>query len=71
MIMVKPIKWTDEMLDTLRRLYPTTPATDIADELGCSAASVLNKARQLGLNREKFFSANYFYGRFTGKRRKR
>lgn len=69
--MVKPIKWTDAMLDTLRRLYPTTPSTDIADELGCSAASVLTKARQIGLKREKFFTANYFYGRFTGKRRKR
>jgi iron complex transport system permease protein len=30
-----------------------------------------DQARQLGLKREKFFTANYFYGRFTGKRRKR
>lgn len=68
---MKPIQWTEDKLDTLRRLYPTTPATDIADVIGCSASALLTKARELGLKREKFFTPNYFYGRFTGKRRKK
>ena len=60
--------WNDETLATLRRLYPTTPASDIADMIGCTGASVLNKAHELGLKKDPSFRVINYYGRYTGKR---
>lgn len=59
--------WNDETLATLRRLYPTTPASDIADMIGCTGASVLNKAHELGLKKDPSFHTINYYGRYTGK----
>ena len=36
--------WTKEKLARLRELYPRMPASDIADILGISDTTVLNKA---------------------------
>ena len=68
--MIKPIVWTEEMVATLRELYPTTPATDLADIFGCSSASVLYKAHKLGLKRDPSFDTHNFIGRYTKKRGK-
>ena len=59
--------WTDENLKTLRRLYPTMTAGDIADIIGCSDCTVSLKAKELGLKKDKGFATNNFYGRYTGK----
>ena len=65
--MRKPRIWNDETLETLRRLYPNTPATDIAEVIGCTGASVLLKAHQLGLKKDQSFHTINYYGRYTGK----
>lgn len=57
--------WNEEKLAILRKLYPTTPANDIADKLGCSDATVLRKAHELGLERDKSFDSHNFIGRYT------
>ena len=59
--------WTEENLKTLRRLYPTMTAGDIADIIGCSDCTVSLKAKELGLKKDKSFATNNFYGRYTGK----
>lgn len=59
--------WTDEAVETLRRLYPTTPANDIADVIGCSDDTVRVKAKQLGLQRDPSFHRNNFIGRYVKK----
>jgi hypothetical protein len=61
--------WTHEAVDTLRRLYPTTPSQDIADVIGCSDCTVLCKAKELGLQRDPSFHRNNFIGRYTGRGR--
>ena len=69
----EPIYWTEEAVETLRRLFPTTPAVDIADIIGCSAPTILHKARKLGLQRDPGFSRNNFIGRYvhTGRFKKK
>jgi hypothetical protein len=57
--------WTRKMLATLRRLYPTTPAGDIGDLLGLSAPTVLKKAHELGLERDRFKLSKAYYGRYS------
>ena len=59
--------WTAENVRTLRRLYPTMTAGDIADIIGCSDCTVSLKAKELGLKKDKSFKTNNFYGRYTGK----
>lgn len=59
--------WTDEELAQLRELFPTTPATDLADIFGCADSTVLNKAREIGLKRDKSFTTSGFAGRYTKK----
>ena len=61
--------WTEEAVVTLRRLFPSTPAQDIADVIGCSDCTVLHKARELGLQRDPSFHRNNFIGRYTGRGR--
>lgn len=41
--------WTADQISTLRRMYPTHRAEDIAAALGRAKSSVYNKAQQLGL----------------------
>lgn len=57
--------WTEEAIATLRRLFPNTPAQDIADMIGCSDCTVLHKAMELGLQRDPSFHRNNFIGRYT------
>jgi hypothetical protein len=54
-------------IELLKRLYPTTPASDIATMVGCSATQVLRKAHQLGLQRDPSFDSHNFLGRYTGR----
>ena len=62
--------WTEEEVAKLRELYPTTPATDLADVFHCSAATVLYKAHKLELQRDPSFSSHQFIGRYTHRRGK-
>lgn len=59
----------EEAVATLRRLFPTTPADDIAKEIGCSDTTVLIWARRLGLQRDPSFHRNNFIGRYVHKGR--
>lgn len=59
--------WTAENIAKLRELFPTTPSNDIADVIGCSDCTVLNKAHELGLKRDPSFHKNNFIGRYVKK----
>ena len=48
---MKKITWTDEMIDTLRALYPVETNTHTAAVLGISKKSVSKKAAELGLEK--------------------
>ena len=61
--------WTDENIDILIRLWPSTPSNDIADVIGCSDCTVQKKAHELGLQRDKSFHRNNFVGRYVHKGR--
>lgn len=63
--MAKRIEWTAEMLDCLERRYPTDSASDIADALGCSTSTVVNKARKLGIRKSQDFRRSDFIGRYV------
>lgn len=45
-------RWSKEELDTLARLYPTTPNLEIAAQLDRSVKSVVSKAHHMGLKKE-------------------
>lgn len=68
--MAKKNIWTEENIKTLRELFPTTPAVDIADMFGCSNTAVLYMAKKLGLQRDTSFSVHKFIGRYTKRRGK-
>ena len=61
--------WTDENIDILIRLWPSTPSNDIADVIGCSDCTVPKKAHELGLQRDNSFHRNNFVGRYVHKGR--
>lgn len=61
--------WNERTVATLRRLFPSTPAQDIADEIGCSDCTVMKKARELGLKREDGYHRNNFVYRYVHKGR--
>jgi hypothetical protein len=63
--MCRPINWSEDKLEYLRRYFPTTPAIDIADVIGCSYTSVYNKARQLGLKKSPDYSLKDFNYRYV------
>lgn len=48
----KWIEWSDDMIETLKRDYPTTPNKDLVEKLGVSEKCVVRKARQLGLSKD-------------------
>lgn len=66
--MYRKFVWTDEALATLRELYPTKTSGDIADVIGCSDACVRDRARILGLKKDKRLQYQYT-GRYTHKGR--
>lgn len=49
------IKWTDEILETLQRKFPTTFNKVLAEELGVGWRTLVRKARELGLEKEDGF----------------
>lgn len=63
------IRWSQEQLDTLRRLYPNTPLCDIAEQTGKTIAAVIKKARLLGLKKDPDYDPHAFIGRYTKKGR--
>lgn len=46
------LHWSATMLDTLRRLFPTTKNEELAELLGVSPRTVIRKARELGLTKD-------------------
>lgn len=59
------IQWTDEQLDYMRKHFPTEPAVDIADVLGCSNATVGNLARSMGLKKSPDFRKSDYANRYV------
>lgn len=49
----RSIYWSRQMLDDLRRLYPTTKNEDLVEFFGVSLRTVIRKARELGLEKDK------------------
>jgi FixJ family two-component response regulator len=47
--------WTDEMINVLYDLFPTTQNRDIAEQLGVSEYAVRTKARDCGLHKAKSY----------------
>lgn len=47
----RPKPWLADQLALLRERYPTTPAKTLATAIGHSAASVITKAKQIGLKK--------------------
>ncbi len=62
--------WDYEAVETLRRLYPNTPALDIAIKIGCSDVSVHKKARELGIKRDPDYDRYSFGGQYTKRKRR-
>ena len=48
---MKKLIWTDEMVDTLRNLYPVETNSYTASVLGVSEKSVNKKASELGIGK--------------------
>lgn len=49
----KHIYWSRQMLDDLRSMYPTTFNYDLAHILGVSSRTMIRKARELGLEKDR------------------
>lgn len=47
------IYWNKQMIDDITRLYPTTKNEDLADMLGVSLRTLVRKARELGIKKNK------------------
>ena len=46
------IHWSKQMLDDMRRLFPTTLNQELAEYLGVSPRTLTRKARQMGLEKD-------------------
>lgn len=46
------IFWSKQMLDDIRRMFPTTKNEDISVRLGVSLRTMIRKARELGLKKD-------------------
>lgn len=44
-------RWTPERIKLLRKLYPSRPSLEVAQELGVSVKAVTSKASRLGLRK--------------------
>lgn len=49
----KRIYWSRQMLDDLRTMYPTTFNYELAHILGVSSRTMIRKARELGLEKDR------------------
>ena len=47
------IFWSKQMLDDLRRMFPTSKNQEVAEYLGVSLRTVVRKARELGLEKDQ------------------
>lgn len=66
--MSKPRKrWAESDILLLTKLYPDTPAKDIAEKLNCSVSGVYKKASDLGLKKSISFLSSPKSGRLNGK----
>lgn len=54
---VSRIYWSGNMLSELRRYYPTTKNSELADYFGVSQRTINRKAAELGLTKSKQFIA--------------
>lgn len=52
---VTKIDWTPEMVDTLKKEFPTSYNAELANALEVSSRSLIRKARELGLDKEPDF----------------
>lgn len=68
---MKRFDWNEERLDILRRLYPTTPAVDLVDMIGCTDSTIHKKARELGIKRDPSFRVGKYYGRYIKNKKKK
>lgn len=68
--MMKRFDWNEERLDILRQLYPTTPAVDLVDMIGCTDSTIHKKARELGIIRDPSFRVGKYYGRYIKNKKK-
>lgn len=51
--------WTGDMLSILRRYYPCTPDTEVAEMIGVSYRTVCRKAKDLGLTKSRQYLTEY------------
>lgn len=49
----RTLYWTNDMLSVLKRYYPMTPDSEIAEMLGLSETAVYKKAKELGMKKSK------------------
>lgn len=52
------IFWSPDMISTIRRYFATTFNDELAGILGVSPRTMLRKARELGLQKDKFWLLN-------------
>lgn len=66
------IKWTDEMIETLKRKYPTELNTLLAEELDMSTRTLTRVAKKMGLEKEPGYKnrhKEYIYTKAAANRR--
>lgn len=51
----RKIEWTPDMLETLKKEFPTSYNAELSNALGVSPRSLIRKARELGLDKELGF----------------
>ena len=49
----RSLVWTSQMLSDMRRLFPTTRNDELAGVLGLAVRTVVRKAREMGLEKDK------------------
>lgn len=47
------IFWSKQMIDDIKRYYPTTKNEELAGMLGVSQSTLIRKARELGLDKDR------------------
>lgn len=55
----RKLYWTGDMLSILRRYYPCTPDTEVAEMIGVSYRTVCRKAKDLGLTKSRQYLIEY------------
>lgn len=48
-----PISWSVQMIDDLKRMFPRNSNEDCAEYIGVSVRTMIRKARELGLEKDK------------------